>query len=241
MAKLFYNFNTIVWEVKGYFESLQEVKPQEAFNAAFRRKIMADNLKIFNFVTKGPEAGYLDYRDKNCAAARSYLNFPQGMQRGIKPDTQDCFVGNHRVTCPCINRQLKIDWQPFISDTGSAEKYALAMVKKKLRHRLEGGCVAFWQGISGVLYQDSLAPMQREKSAIYLIPMRAMKEEFSGNGRSRGFVNLIQFNQQPFAVEPFFDRGDFFSFHTYHLRINDNTGYESSQSIYASGRKGDGS
>jgi hypothetical protein len=49
MAKLFYNFNTIVWEVKGYFESLQEVKPQEAFNAAFRRKIMADNLKIFNF------------------------------------------------------------------------------------------------------------------------------------------------------------------------------------------------
>ncbi len=213
-------------------EVLEEVEAEQALNRAFRRKIMADHFKIFDFVAKGPELRDSDYGHQNGPASRCYLNFPQGAQRRINADTQDRLVGEHSVTCAGINGQFKIHGESLIFNAGPAEQYSFAMVKAEFSHQLKGGCVALRKGVGGILYQHGLTAAQRKKPAVYFISMRAMKEKAAGDGCSGEFINLIHLNQQPLAVETFFDGLNFFSFHTLCLKCKVNTEASHSQGKY---------
>ena len=82
---------------------------------------------------------------------------------------------------------------------------------------LKSSYISFGKFIFGIFHKDRGSSFERAKFLIDFIPVGTVSNEFAGNRGGGGFINFVQGNKKPFAMEPLFDCFDFFSFHIIHL------------------------
>jgi hypothetical protein len=184
---------------------------------------MTNRFKTFNFISKANEHGNNNYRNQDCSASRSYLDFTSSRER-INTDCQGRFIGNHSITSPCIKSHFKKNRRSFIDYLGPVEYYSFSIIKPEFAHRLESCCITLGQGICRIFHKKVLSLMQTQQFLIDLIPVRTVEYKPSGDRCSGRFIDFIYSYKQPFTMKPLFNSCNLFSFHIHAPRKNFITG-----------------
>ena len=181
---------------------------------------MTNRFYIFKFSPKTLKGRNLDNRNEDYSTCRSDFNLTHRFGR-VNTYGQSRFNGNHCQRGACVNSQFDKYRLRLISQPGLAQYNSLRSIKFKFYHRvkcyLKSSYISFGKFIFGIFHKDRGSSFERVKFLIDFIPVGTVSNEFAGNRGGGGFINFVQGNKKPFAMEPLFDCFDFFSFHIIHL------------------------
>jgi len=218
--RLFYNFNHMLRKIEGEPEGFKKVKSKKAIYGAFKRKIMANNIKVFNRETKTGKPWNDDNGTYYRTAAGCHFSGPIGM-RGINSNTYRAFRGDHRLGAACVESEPQEDRFALADNPGRADNQPMLICQFECFHALKCGYNAFGQGIFGISNKYRPFSFNGSELVIGFIAMRAMRDKLSRHRRSSRFIDFVYSNQQPLAVETLLDGFNFFCLHNISLDDDD--------------------
>jgi len=241
MKRLWHNFYNFTGKIKENLEVFEKVETQKALNAAFRRKVMADYLQIFNLNSQAFKRRDSNERGKDHSVSSSNFNMPAGTRK-CNAYRKGSFQRNHSKGSSGIYRQFANRTHGMVNQLSLAKYNSVFNIKGVFVHTagvfagLKRCCITLGESVFRVFHKSKPFPVfGRQQFLVNFIPVRAVADKPAGDRSGSGFVHLIYLNQQPLAVESFFDSFNFFSFHNNHLNKNNNTERLGSQGEYDDG------
>ena len=137
-------------------------------------------------------------------------------RRIMNNEVKDVMGENYFITSIMFLEKSMITLAGLRKLSPSKPSTQLSGGRYRLQCYLKSSYISFGKFIFGIFHKDRGSSFERVKFLIDFIPVGTVSNEFAGNRGGGGFINFVQGNKKPFAMEPLFDCFDFFSFHIIH-------------------------